>query len=271
MNIHCADSSKRRPDEPAGPARSARFRALPACPNLAPMRVTIPALALAVLLASSALPAMAELGPCKADGQDTPLCGSGKGAARVVEDTISPDKKFALAWRHPTMDPGDVTRDEDDGLELLLIRLADGAVLAKADTQYFRNSKGANRRHEFAIWSPDSRMVIRMYDLRYGTDVFTLYRIGADGRLEGQIELDKMIEDAVYARLKKIGRNPEDYDVLISSSGNTLRNNGTLRFKAVAFIVKKDPEVDYDIEMKITTGKAPLRARIVKIVQTHAE
>jgi hypothetical protein len=101
------------------------------------MRVTIPTLAIATLLGGG-LPAVAELGPCKADAQQTPLCGSGKGAARVVHDTISTDKKFALAWRHPDKDPAAVTEDDSD-LELLLIRLADGAVLAKADTEYFRN------------------------------------------------------------------------------------------------------------------------------------
>ena len=56
-----------------------------------------------------------------------------------------------------------------------------------------------------AIWSPDSRMLIRQYDIRFGTDVYRLYRIGADGALSGEIDLDKMIEDAVYARLQKIG------------------------------------------------------------------
>jgi hypothetical protein len=235
----------------------------------AAMRAT--AFALAALLAASISPAFAELGPCKAEAQERPLCGSGKGAARVVEKTISPDGKFALAWRHPDKDPAAVTEDDSD-LELLLIRLADGAVLAKADTEYFRiPGQAANRRGEFAIWSPDSRMVIRMYDLRYGTDVFTLYRIGADGTLTGELALDKMIEQAVFARLKAIGRNPEDYGVLISNNGNTLSNAGVLRFKVTAFIVKKDPEVDYDIEMKVTPRTTPLTARIVKIRQTHAE
>ena len=124
------------------------------------MRVTIPTLVIATLLGGG-LPAVAELGPCKADAQQMPLCGSGKGAARVVHDTISTDKKFALAWRHPDKDPAAVTEDDSD-LELLLIRLADGAVLAKADTEYFRNpGQYANRREEYAIWSPDSRMLIR--------------------------------------------------------------------------------------------------------------
>ena len=138
------------------------------------MRARVAALAISGLLVGAALPAMAELGPCKPDARETPLCGSGKGAARVVRDTVSPDKKFALAWRDPDKDPGDVTEDDVD-LELLLIRLADGVVLAKADTDYFRNpGVAANRREEFAIWSPDSRMVIRKLDVRYGTGEFTL-------------------------------------------------------------------------------------------------
>ena len=168
------------------------------------MRATVPALAIAGLLAGAAFPAMAELGPYKRDARETPLCGSGKGAARVVRNTMSPDKKFALAWRDPDKDPGD--------LELLLIRLADGVVLAKGDTDYFRNpGVTANRREELAIWSPDSRMVIRQLDPRYGTEVFKLYRIGAGGALAGDIDLIKIVEPAMLAHLKQIGRDPKDY------------------------------------------------------------
>src|SRR5262250_1775743 len=115
------------------------------------MRATIRALAIAILFAGVALPATAELGPCKRDAQETPLCGAGKGAARVVRNTMSPDKKFALAWRDPDKDPGDVTEDDTD-LELPLIRLGDRVVLAKGDNGYFRNpGVTANRREEFAI------------------------------------------------------------------------------------------------------------------------
>jgi len=227
-------------------------------------------LAIAVLL-GAAVPARAGLGPCKADAQRTPLCGSGKGAARVVEKTISPDGKFALAWRHPDKDPDSVD-DSDSDLELLLIHMADGAVLAKADTEYFRNpGQYANRRAESALWSTDSHMVVRLYDLRYVTDAVTLYRIGADGTLAGQIELDPMIEQAVHARLNKIRRNPEDYGVTINFFRSRLGNDGTLTCEAIAFIVKKDPEVDYRVTIKVTGATGPLRARIVSLRQTHAQ
>jgi hypothetical protein len=209
---------------------------------------------------------MAELGPCKRDARETPLCGSGTGAARVVRDTVSPDRKFALAWRDPVKDPGDVTEDDAD-LELLLIRLADGVVLAKADTDYFRNpGVAANRREEFAIWSPDSRMVIRKLDVRYGTGEFTLYRISADGALAGDIDLTRLVEPAMRAQLRQIGRDPMVYTLLIGNS--TLANNGTLRFPVNMFVIKKGTEVDYTVEMKVAPGHAPLHARIVSIRKT---
>jgi hypothetical protein len=107
------------------------------------MRAKVPALAFTGLFfAGAAFPAMAELGPCKRDARETLLCGTGKGAARVVRDTVSSDKKFALAWRDPDKDPDDVIEDDAD-LEFLLIRLADGVVLAKTDTDYFRNPWGS--------------------------------------------------------------------------------------------------------------------------------
>ena len=231
------------------------------------MRARVTALAIAGLLVGVALPAMAELGPCMRDAREAPLCGSGKGAARVVRDTVSPDKKFALAWRDPEKDPGDVTEDDAD-LELLLIRLADGVVLAKADTDYFRNpGVAANRREEFAIWSPDSRMVIRKLDVRYGTGEFTLYRIGPDGALAGDIDLTKIVEPALRASLRQIGRDPTNY--MFSIAETTLGNDGTLRFPVTMFVVKKETEVDYKVEMKVTPGNAPLRARIVSIRKTH--
>jgi len=148
---------------------------------------------------------------------------------------------------------------------------AGGVVLAKGDTDYFRNpGVTANRREEFAIWSPDSRMVIRQLDPRDGTEFFTLYRIGADGT-HREIDLIKIVEPAMRARLKRIGRNPDDYTLSINNNASTLGNGGMLRFEVIMSVIKKEPQVDYKVEMKVTAGKAALRARIVSIWQTHAE
>ena len=215
----------------------------------------------AIVLAGSA---QAEIGPCKPD-KEMLLCSSGKGAARVIPDTTSPDKKFALAWHDPNSEPDDV---EDFGNEFLLIRLADGAVLAKADTDYFRNPRmHANRVWENATWSPDSRMVVRQYNTRWSTDALTLYRIGADGALAGQTDLLAIVEPVVRARLKKIGRDPESYVFSAGNEGSArLGNDGLFSFEAIMFVIKKEPEVDYKIAVKATPGKDG--ARIVSIRRT---
>jgi hypothetical protein len=44
-----------------------------------------------------------------------------------------------------------------------------------------------------------------------------------------------------------------------------------LRFEVIMFVIKKEPEVDYKVEMKVTPGRPPLRARIVSIRQTRRE
>jgi hypothetical protein len=60
-------------------------------------------------------------------------CGQGDGAARVIDKTMSPSKRLALAWRSMDHPPTEPAEDYDD-LELLLIRLKDGAVLSRRMT-----------------------------------------------------------------------------------------------------------------------------------------
>ena len=62
-------------------------------------RIFAAALVAAVLFTSP--PAHADMGPCKPDKHDGLICGSGDGAARVIDDTTSPSKQLALAWRTP--------------------------------------------------------------------------------------------------------------------------------------------------------------------------
>src|SRR5580693_3432641 len=71
-------------------------------------------------------PTKAEIGPCRPDQHAGLICGEGPGAARVVDGTISPSKRFAFAWRSPDRPP---TEDPYGNVDLLLIRLSDGAAL----------------------------------------------------------------------------------------------------------------------------------------------
>ncbi|HZP75568.1 MAG TPA: hypothetical protein VFB45_05445 [Pseudolabrys sp.] len=226
------------------------------------MRTIIAAVTVAAL--SSALPARAELGPCRDDGTRTLLCGSGVGAARVIPDTASPDKRFAFAWHNAESAPDDV--DEDSrGNEWLLIRLADGKVLAKAETDYFYTATlTANRQWEQAIWSPDARLVLRRYETRYSFDALTLYRLEGD-TLAGQVDLSKIVDGAVRSALKKLGRPVEDH-VVATGNKATLRNDGTLRIAAIGSVIKKpETDVSFALVIKTTASKGGLAARLVSI------
>ena len=53
------------------------------------------------------------------------------------------------------------------------------------------------------------------------------------------------------------------YMLLIGDS--TFGNDGSLRFPVTMFVVKKETEVDYKVEMKVTPGKPPSHVRILSI------
>src|SRR5262245_50662368 len=97
------------------------------------MRCTL--IMLGCALALSAAPAAAEMGPCKPDKFDGFMCGSGANAARVVDETLSPSKAYALAWR---VKDGEIEEEPDtDKIELLLVRMSDGAILNKSGSEYW--------------------------------------------------------------------------------------------------------------------------------------
>lgn len=218
------------------------------------------------IVALAALPARAEVGPCKSDTSEMMLCGSGVGAARTIPETLSPDKTIAFAWHAPGSEP-DIVEDFEN--EWLLIRVADGAVLARAPSDFFQTPKlRANHRHETAIWSADSRMVVRQYDTRYDTEAFTLYRIDGKGALAGETDLLKQVEPAVRAKAKGRGRDIASYGFAIGDNTAAIDGDGTLRFEASLFIPKADDYYNFKVTMKIGRDG---RARLVSIREDKSQ
>ena len=102
---------------------------------MAHRRVTASAVALlASTLWSGSAPA--EMGPCRPADFDL-ICGSGDGAARTIIKTISPSKHLTFAWRLANRPPTDRPEENDPNLENLIVRIADGAVLAKSRGAYW--------------------------------------------------------------------------------------------------------------------------------------
>jgi hypothetical protein len=90
------------------------------------------------------------------------MCGSGDGAARAIIKTISPSKHFAFAWRLADRAPTDRPGENDPNLENMIVRIADGAVLAKSRGSYWDLGTKIAKAYLFTAWSPDSRLLVKV-------------------------------------------------------------------------------------------------------------
>jgi hypothetical protein len=190
-------------------------------------------LALAAALSLAAHAACAEIGPCVPDGTEGfgnngLICGSGAGAARVIDGTISPDGAKALAWRvegaAPTEQP-----DERDTIDLLVLRLKDGRILFKATTGYWdTGTKGrANRIHEYAVWSADSRWLIENYDTRFDTEALHGFAFDAQGGPSHEVDLLPLVDRALREAARQVpGVKDLSFSVAIKSARSKLMDNG---------------------------------------------
>jgi hypothetical protein len=217
---------------------------------------------LTVLLDAGALPARAEIGPCRPEAHDGLICGSGAGAARIIDGTLSPDKRLAFAWRAakspPTEEP-----DDNEEVELLLVRLADGAILARRPTGYWATGTlHVNRLQEQALWAADGSFVVRAFQARFDTPTLEVFAIGTGAKVAGPVNLRALIEPAVRAHWK--GARPyEDYVFSVGFDENAkISNSGELRFPLLMFVPKDGPEENYDVVMQVTRTPSGLRAGI---------
>ena len=205
---------------------------------------------------------------CVADQQGGLVCGEGKAAMRVVADTTSPSKNYAFAWRSEQGLPSG--RDlPPAGVENLLIRIADGAVLAKLGGTYWETDEiRANRYDLLAAWSPDSRSVIEVANSRWDSDSFAYYRI--DGGTASKLDLRALVEPVMTARLPPRNRQGNSFRVR-EDLPVTLDARGRLRFTAMLYVPKGETSNDYKVQVNVrTTGGKP-SAQVVSMRRVKAD
>jgi hypothetical protein len=232
--------------------------------------------AIALLAAVSA--AQAESGPCKPDKSDGLTCGEGIGASRVIEGTISPSKRFALAWRSKSSAPADLLTDRTHyDLEDLLIRLADGALLSISPGEYWNTGSAHVNRYEVnAAWSPDSRFMVETLDFRWDTPEVRLYAIGA-GDKALVLDLKAVMEPAVRKHLRQAVKDEGAYDFSIFGSANsehphlTIDNRGQIKAMVLMVIPKQDSYVTFDVAFQVSVRNGALTAREISIRRSHVE
>src|SRR5450631_3062061 len=207
--------------------------------------MTSPGATIGILLGvlCTALPARAEMGPCRLDANEELTCGAGVGAARVIDDTQSPNKKLAFAWSLPNADP-DAQPDEDDKIDLLLVRLADGLMLGKSYTGFWANGHGrSEHKLEEITWSRNGRLAARVFQTRFETDTFELYAVGAKDRKSTRLNLRKIVEPAVREQMTGHVNADEGYVFSVQAGKNLkLGNDGMMRLTVMMWIPKDGPD-----------------------------
>lgn len=222
------------------------------------------AAAAAVALAAAAPLMAAEpapLGPCRPDAHEGLICGTGDGAARVIADTLSPSRRLALAWRTPGGPP---TEEPDgDDIELLLIRLSDGAILSRQKGEFWATGEShANRKHEKAAWSRDSRLMVETFDTRFSTDGVTIYALGASDKTS-TLDLLKIMEPAVRAQLRRRVKDDEGYVFFVQRIA--IDDRGLIRALVHLWVPKEGPFAAFAVSAAVTRKGDALAARIIAI------
>jgi hypothetical protein len=194
-------------------------------------------------------------------------CGQGPGAARVVDGTSSPSKRLAFAWRapgRPPTQPPDETGNSMFTVESVLIRLSDGAVLSSAKGEYWRTGDlQANHIDESVAWSPTSRLAVEAQDSKWSTDILRLYAIGADDKVL-VLDLQKIIEPAVHARLRQLGKNDRIYTFSVED-GLSVDDSGLVRAPVLMQIPKQEGDLNFDVTLQVSQKNGALSAGDVSV------
>jgi hypothetical protein len=205
---------------------------------------------------------------CVTDQHDVLVCGEGKAAMRVFADTISPSKNYAFAWRSEAGLPSG--RDlPPSGVENLLVRISDGAVLAKLGGAYWETGEArANRYDLVAAWSPDSRSVIEVANSRWDSDFFAYYRI--DGATAAKLDLRALVEPVMTARLPPRNRQGNSFRVR-EDLPVTLDARGRVRFIAMLYVPKSETSNDYKVQVNVRTSGGNPSAQVVSVRRAKAD
>jgi hypothetical protein len=204
---------------------------------------------------------------CVTDRHDGLVCGEGKDAVRIFADTTAPSKKFAFAWRSPDGLPSG--RDIPQGVENVLIRLADGAVLTKLGGEYWTTGEmRANRYELLAAWSPDSRAVIEVANSRWDSDSFAYYLL--DEAAVTKLDLRALVEPVMKAKLPARKREFSSFRVR-EELPVTLDARGHIGFTAMVYLPKSEASLDYEMRVDISSKNGKPTARIASMRRVKSD
>jgi hypothetical protein len=232
----------------------------------------------ALLLASGASAAVAK---CKTAERETIVCTDGPRTLRIIRQSISPSKRYAVGWTIEDGKDAMAGLDEDqrqadeaasrsfstenrDHVWNYLVRLRDGKALKKLDGRHFGDRERYNHYTHQMFWSADERGFVQITNWRFGSSVASAYRIGPDDRVSGPVALIPIARRGALSRAS----DASDAEYLKKADGtvdvNAIENDGTLQL-SVGFAVPKEASVDFNMTMKLKTDKRTLSAELTGV------
>jgi hypothetical protein len=210
--------------------------------------------------------ATAGMGPCIPANFDL-ICGSGDGAARAIIKTISPSQRLAFAWRLADRPPNQ-PNDHDPKLENLIVRIEDGATLAKSQGSYWDLGTKIAKEYLMTAWSPDSHLLVKVAQSAEFASV-ELFAFAEDDAAIGPFDLAKAVKSAITAT-EHVDDAGNFSLVFAAHPGMTVDDNGL--FRAVVNTRMEDVTKDdvtegtrYDVTVQVIRSGASLAAHVVSV------
>lgn len=212
------------------------------------------------------LAASAAAQPCQTDRFKDLVCGDGRDAVRVFEETMSPSKRYAIGWRMKRGKPLLAEHPDTEDVENVLIRLSDGAVLAVlGGNRWTRAGYRANQYDTDAVWSADERAVIESASQRWDTYALTYVTI-ANGDKAATADLLPLVLSAAKATLPKKAR--DDYVLRVRHDRPALFEKGSrLRVGTVLYVPRGESDRWLDLTLRISEKGGVPKASVVGVTK----
>jgi hypothetical protein len=198
----------------------------------------------------------------------TTVCRSGARELRVVEDTASPSRQYAVAWEVPA--GARALKTESDGSKHLdggaadnfLVRLDTGKVVTKLAGTHYGDHARYNHFEVAAVWSPDSRFVAVVYQSKWMTDVAAVYRLSAEGTAGKPLDLLPICRDVGRGREGRLrGKAGENYAHTVDV--HAVGKDAIVSAKCGMQVIKQDDNFSFAIRLKLDPRHDALAARLI--------
>jgi hypothetical protein len=226
------------------------------------------ALRLAFLAAVVSTPftTAAQAAGCAVEGYTT-VCHKGGRELRVIKNTISPSGHYGIAWQVPTDASVDTWEDgseisDTESIKNFLVRLADGAPVAKLAGDHFGDHPRYNHREVVATWSPDSRYVAILNQSKWTTDVSDVYLVSDKGLPKPVSLMPACKSAATKEAARRSGKGGDHYTY--SLDVHSVGNDGTIVTRCALQVMKEDDYFTMVVRVKVVADGGALKARVLE-------